>query len=270
MKHDTLTTLKLLAWSFCTVVLGIFLVPLIQQNGVKIPAMEIGMVLPLVGVVLLGAFGWWAIIKYNRLSIAGLYSGFTGVVMFDVVLRFSPWWYAMLIGVLGGLTQLFIARAIRNSDWVEKGKFVPYSNILQSLLLLCVGALLASAFSPIAAFAFLALVAVYDAVAVWKLKTMQKMALSFIEQGVLPGFAVAKEKKDDWALIGGGDIFFIIAVAGSLYKTVGFVPVLIVAGGMMAALVALFAWSTKGKSYPALPYLLVGALVGLGIVWGVL
>jgi presenilin-like A22 family membrane protease len=72
---------------------------------------------------------------------------------------------------------------------------------------------------------------------------------------------VPKAKKDDWALLGGGDVFFIVATAISFLK-IGPVMALCIGGGMFGALIGLFIMSKKGRFYPAIPYLLVGAVVG--------
>jgi presenilin-like A22 family membrane protease len=124
------------------------------------------------------------------------------------------------------------------------------------------GAVIGWKFSPWIAMLILLAAAVYDAIAVWKLKTMQQMAENFVRLRAFPGFIVPKDEPEKVAMLGGGDTFFITLVAVSFFKTS--VPMgVLAAAGMTIAVLLLFVFSEKGKSYPALPYIVAGLLASI-------
>jgi len=130
----------------------------------------------------------------------------------------------------------------------------------------------------------LILISLYDAYAVWHAGFMQKMAKYQIEKlRVFSGFFIPyvksnshiasapkklqnkKNMKVQVAILGGGDVVFPIIVSGVVMRYAGLVPALLVAFGATLALAVLFYFSEKGKFYPAMPFISVGCLIGLGL-----
>ncbi len=141
----------------------------------------------------------------------------------------------------------------------------------------------------------LLIISVYDMWAVWKSKIMVKMAKYQINTlGIFGGFLIAhankkiKEKirllkqkyknnipdkilkknkiKIQLAILGGGDIVFSIIAAGVFLKTYqSFVGSLVVILFASLALLYLYTFGKKNKSYPAMPYLTTGILIGMAI-----
>jgi len=161
---------------------------------------------------------------------------------------------------------------------------------------------IAAVFVPIlniyTAIALLILISIYDIWAVWHSGIMQKMAKYQINKlQIMGGFMLPylskkmkdkikkmkskpKSKKDkkkkvkvNLAILGGGDVIFPIILAGVVLKTFGFVTIgnlnvplasLFVIFGAAAGLGGLFFFSEKKKFYPAMPFITIGILIGLG------
>lgn len=141
----------------------------------------------------------------------------------------------------------------------------------------------------------LIIISIYDMWAVWKSKIMIKMAKYQINTlGIFGGFLIPyadKKTKDKiklmkmkyknnipekviknsklkirMAMLGGGDIVFSIIAAGVFLKTYwSFWGALIVTLFAVLALLYLFMVGEKKKSYPAMPYLTTGILIGMAI-----
>ena len=69
------------------------------------------------------------------------------------------------------------------------------------------------------------------------------------------------------AILGGGDVVFPIITAGVVMNALGFIPALMVVIGATIALSLLFLYSTKGKFYPAMPFITAGLFVGIAVAY---
>lgn len=133
----------------------------------------------------------------------------------------------------------------------------------------------------------LALISVYDIYAVWHAGFMQKMAKYQMEKvRVFSGFLIPYVRRPEFeqkskeevsaskkkvsvqvAILGGGDVVFPIIIAGIALHALGLYASLLVACGATLALSYLFYISEKGRFYPAMPFISVGCLLGLGIAY---
>jgi presenilin-like A22 family membrane protease len=139
----------------------------------------------------------------------------------------------------------------------------------------------------------LIIISLYDMWAVWHTGFMQKMAkYQMNELKIFGGFFVPylnkkqrqqikeaklkikagkkpkkKTMKVNLAILGGGDVVFPIITAGIILRLWGLLPALIVIAGAAVALLALFAYSKKGKFYPAMPFITAGLLIGIAIAY---
>ncbi len=126
------------------------------------------------------------------------------------------------------------------------------------------------------------LVAVYDAYAVWKSKHMVKLAKFQARSGIFAGLLLpyhvphrkifgmiagrrVKLHKFRTAILGGGDVAFPLFFAGVVQQEFGMIPAFVVAVCTAASLYCLLAFGRKDRFYPAIPFLLIGSLLGLGI-----
>jgi len=156
---------------------------------------------------------------------------------------------------------------------------------------------LAAIFVPImnvfAAILLLLLIAVYDFIAVFKIKHMVTMAKFQTEEKLFAGLAIPykRQKKDKkikkktvtkikkeairTAILGGGDIGFPLLFAGVALKDliisnnimIAFLKTLIIPIATSLALLFLLVKSEKNKFYPAMPILSAGCFIGYGIIW---
>ena len=75
-----------------------------------------------------------------------------------------------------------------------------------------------------------------------------------------------KKFKVNLAILGGGDVIFPIITAGVFMRAFGIIPALFIIFGALLGLGFLFSITKKGKSYPAMPYISVGILLGM-LIW---
>lgn len=158
------------------------------------------------------------------------------------------------------LTEVFIYPGIA-------AIFVPILNVWSALILL-------------------GLISLYDMYAVWHAGFMQKMAKYHVEKvKIFPGLLIPYMNKDiskklnslknnkskkklnnikiPVAILGGGDIVFPIILSGVMFVQYGLFVALSISFFSAIALALLLYFSKKGKSYPAMPFISLGALTGL-------
>jgi len=279
MKHSAKESIELLLWAFLSIVCAFFIYPLVRKDADLIAASPISVAVVAIIAVLAGAIFWW--FAMSKLTRATVEKSFATILALSIFMTLIPKGGLVpylsggyLIGgvALGIISMFALAAAIyyfaqyMKKSWANTQKWYWVWNVLFCFSLVAIGAKFASVISPIAALAVLGVVAIYDAWAVWKSKTMIKMANYFLESRMCPGIIKPKPKKDKWALLGGGDVFFIVAVSLSFVKTnVNFAFTTAIA--MFIAVIYLFIASEKGKMYPAIPYIFAGALVGVLAGW---
>lgn len=287
MKHKLSITLRLLAWALFAVVLGLVLIPFAKQDAAALPDVNPWVLAGVVvGIIFAGALFWYFMMQKADVKVVEiLFAAAIGLALSSSTNRIlvrqltqNNW----ILGLYGGVAAMlfyllfmFVAKKMQQS-WKNTRRLLPVSNVIMIVVIGFAGASVGSELPPLAAIGLLAVVAIYDAWAVWKSGTMTKMAMYFIEMRMIPGIAIAKKEKGKIALLGGGDILFIVAVAASFYKTDVFMMWL-AAAWMFSAVVYLFIVSEKGKMYPALPYIFAGvvmayltdvALIALKVVGG--
>ncbi len=131
----------------------------------------------------------------------------------------------------------------------------------------------------------LVIISLYDMYAVWHTGFMQKMAKYQIEKvRIFSGFFIPyigkgrlmqKGKKGKnmkkthvhIAILGGGDVIFPIILAGVVLSTLGLLYSLFVILGATIALGLLFFMAKFRKAYPAMPFITIGCLIGLGVAY---
>ena len=133
----------------------------------------------------------------------------------------------------------------------------------------------------------LVIISIYDMYAVWHAGFMQKMAKYQMEKvRVFSGFFIPYVSRKDrlklrkaktgkkkikvpvhLAILGGGDVVFPLILAGVVLSAFGPLAALVIAIGAALGLASLFYFSQKGKFYPAMPFITIGAFIALGIVY---
>jgi len=272
VKHEQKQTNELIAWMFGAVLVGMLLLPMLAGRTEELPKMATAWyILTVVIAIGLGAVGWLILLRkkkdivsvFSILAAFVVLSGTTALLLTTGIEE----WIARVAGMAVAILFYFgyrnvIAKtkeaATNQETWEREAKKAYRMSTFFFLCVLIFGAgKITAILTPIAAVIIFIVVACYDAWAVWKSKTMVEMAKGFVKNGVLPGIAVAKKKKGEIALLGGGDVFFVILVAGVMWK-ISFTAMVLAAIGMVAAIVALFYYSRPKKHYPAIPFMLAG------------
>jgi presenilin-like A22 family membrane protease len=165
-------------------------------------------------------------------------------------------------------------------------------NALLLLTLVSLGAVFGALFSPWTVIAIMLIIAIYDYVSV-RFGYMQWMAKRLGQSDTLPAFFIPssasdwkmsikgpqvreifdeKEKKE-FSILGGGDIFFPLWLAATVWFAAGLNKALIMGAFTVLGLGAVYVihfYFQKGKPTPALPALFVACLLGLLLITFVL
>lgn len=283
MKHSIIETTELFAWLVLGVVAGFLMLPgalhtEFDPQFQAMPGPQAAVVI--FGSILAGAAIFFlvsAIWKYVPmwLKVALGIGGVSGIIyVWSSVAAQGLLW---LMGVMRkphvmlviGVAMLFVSVWMFNVARKARWFATRASNMIMLCAIAAVGAIFAAKLSPVVAVLLLGAIAIYDAVAVWLLKSMQRMALDMMDSGIMPGIVVPKKKpirvegRDiDVALLGFGDVLFMVAVGGSLYLGGWWLlPTL----GMFAAVAYLFLFAKPKKFYPAVPYLFAGCMLGIAV-----
>lgn len=285
MKHQIVETVELLVWLLLGVLAGLVMVP----SAGHIPGYEwagttsVKLVVVLVAAIIGSAVVFIVLLKYfDRLPLWLKYA----LAAIGVLMMLYGWAKLSILGMLlivGKPAQpnifaiLLVAAGLALNIVLHANKLQRQvtTRVFNVIMLLCIGAIgaiIATKLTVWTALALLVVLAIYDAVAVWKIGTMQKMALAMLESGLPAGILVPKKKpykigkqKVDVALLGYGDVLILVAVGGALIPEFGFLPVI----GMYLAVIWLFVYSKPGKFYPAIPYIAAGCFLGMlgGLLW---
>lgn len=264
MKHSVRETGILLAWTLVSGLLGLFFYPLIKTE--QFSALEqVSLFFVIVTAILIGAVFWYLIIKLKSPRIL------TGTYAFGFVFIYASM-VERLLPNLADLERIFLIGAIivfgftyyysflgrmANASWQDVKSLTQYNNAYTVVALAYIGIALGKSLNPIIAVLLFFVIAIYDGLAVWKLKTMQTMALGFLKYRVVPGIAIAKKQKEKFAILGGGDIFFMLLIPAALASKDLWLG--LGAGVMLfASLAILFVFAEKKKFYPALPFMFAG------------
>jgi len=131
----------------------------------------------------------------------------------------------------------------------------------------------------------LILISIYDMYAVWKSKHMVTLAKASTENNMFAGLYIPKgkkptqksSKKTNIAVLGGGDVAFPLLFSAvvmtwlvnvkHLSHLSAFYETFIITICCTIALIGLFAYSKKGRFYPAMPFISAGCFIGFGIIF---
>lgn len=271
MKHSLKETVILNIWLALSIIAGLIFAPY-AQGAFELPSptsfpVTIAVFL---GAILIGAFMWIIMIrKFRPETVDWIWCGVFFYAIADFVRKLTGnLWLALGIFVIGFWSyHAMIVRMQRS--WIVTRRLTPLNNVIFLSAVTGFAVMVGAYLSPLMALVILSGASIYDWVAVRKLKTMVEMAQFFIKRRIIPGIGIAKQEEGKFAMLGGGDVFFIILVATSFYKS-SLLTMFVTAATMYLSVVMLFFMSKKDKFYPALPPIFFGALAGLGIVFGIL
>jgi presenilin-like A22 family membrane protease len=270
MKYPLKNLFIILSWTILCGILGLIAAPYVDRRVEPLtidPLLLAGMV---IGLMLVGATMWYFLIKKTKIQIDDVFITLTAFVIADLAAHFgvgsSGNWIDNMLALLAVflIVMSFYAYIVKQmqASWEGTKRYMWASNLFNVLFISAAACLIGSMAPPIAAVLIFAGAAVYDAVAVWKLGTMQVMAHAFLDKRIIPGVGFAKEEEGKFGILGGGDLFFLVFVPVAFFKSS---PVMMfwLMGAEFVGLLALFAMSRKEKSYPALPYMFAPIVVVL-------
>lgn len=275
MKHTRRETAILIGWTLLAGLFGLYFYPLIQAE--EFSALEqVSLFFVITAAILIGAMFWYLIIKLKSRRIMTTAYAFGFVMMYVAMIdALFPTLQEMERIIIFGSVMLFgfiyyydFLGRLANAPWTRVNVLTQYNNAFTIIALAFISISIGKSLSEYIAMALFFVIAIYDGLAVWKLKTMQAMALGFLKHRVIPGIAIAKKQKEKFAILGGGDIFFMILVPAAIGGIKG-----IGAGvALFLSIVILFMKAEKKKFYPALPFMFLGLTVYLigWWLWGVL
>jgi len=278
MKHNMWKTATIILYLLAALLSAFWLTPQIVQRSPDIsemisPGILIGLI---IGIVIGSAIAWWYLLKHFKPKNV---DWLMGIVIAASVMRvctlFIPFmdevsWTAFIVRAAVTMFFLFgfiyVLRKMQQS-WSETLRWYFVVNFLMVFAIATTSIYVGLMMRPWVAAVILLVLAIYDAIAVWKLGSMVQLAQFFMERRIVPAIAIPyKEEEGRFALLGGGDVFAMIFVSVSFWK-VDQLAMYCVGIGSFSALVLLLFFSQKKKFYPALPFMFVGYLVGLGVWW---
>jgi len=227
-------------------------------------------------VVVLGVVLFIVPVTTIKLILKGLFAFLFAWGIFIILVMWLPLAAAIAIALAVGLGWFFFPRI-----WLH--------NIALTLALVGVGAVFGRFISPWTSMILLAVLAIYDFLAV-RFGYMLWMAKKLSDTNTLPAFIIPRSLSDwkyslkpssvariaetipaerKYSILGGGDIGFPLVLTASVYFSRGLPGAIIIAIFTITGLAAAYwiqATFLKGKPIPALPPIAVVSLVGLVIV----
>lgn len=257
-------------WILVSIIIGLLATFVVKPLSFLVggTGSQISFLFFIVCAILIGAVMWISMLRFKKeyvdtvfnVGIAMMFSGIARDMLPENLPMVLVVVFAMVVALITYILYQLLINRLRGT-WKGIQPFVQYNNGIMVVAIAFIAAGVGKSLVPWVAILLFFIVAIYDAIAVWKTEHMQEMALGFIELGIIPGIAVAKRKKGQFALLGGGDIFFLVLIMASLIHAPALATLTVV--GMFGALVYLFYASTKDKFYPALPFMFGGMIVGI-------
>jgi hypothetical protein len=269
MKHRLKVTIEMIVWMVIGVGLATVMAtsPLAHHDASHSPAIS---AVWLLAIIVMGGVSMFLGARYFEKLPKVIQYGFAAIgaivlvgslarsammgVEFLINERLTGVWFAAFFAAFIGIIW-----AIRKSMWW--GTTLRVNTVLMLLVFGSAAAMISQYLTVLWAVALLAGIAIYDAVAVWMVQSMQKMVKDLKRIGFLPAITLPRGKKDEIALLGGGDVVFIAVIAIVFARDTQFGAA--VTTGMLASVIALFFAAEKGKSYPAIPFIFAGMVFGL-------
>lgn len=274
MKHDVVRTVKVLLWLLFSIALSYIMAPLALLEA---PAMKMDprlFIIVIVAVILVSALGWYFLmkkfeVKYVELMfalvLAAMLSRVIGLFFPEVgQINMAGFFYRLAIVVVLMFLFMRFLRMLQRS-WKNVLRWYWLMNLLMSVVMVTAGLFIGLSIVPWVALLLLFLLSLYDVYAVYISKHMISFAKFFIKRRFLPGIAVPYRDKRRFAVLGGGDVLFMVMVSSSFYR-VNPALMLLTAFGMFMSIVILFLLSKEKRFYPALPFILAGAVIPLGVL----
>lgn len=203
--------------------------------------------------IIVGTLGILVIIYFKWENIAKIWFIFSVfVTLFLVIGSFIDVYIAAIIAAIFAILKIY-----KTKIWIN--------NLVEVIMYPGLAILIYSILNIYSVMILFTIIAIYDYVAVRKTKHMIKMADFFKGNKMFPGIIIPKNK-NEFAILGGGDIAFPMLFNAVIVKMYGWQAGMISILPIALSLLFLFVISKKGTYYPAIPYLFAGCLISLGVM----
>jgi presenilin-like A22 family membrane protease len=270
VKHPVRYTSELLAWAALAALFGIWIVPFAAIGGTEFNSISpLSIVVAIIIGVIIGTVFWIYALKYLKKDMLfGVFALVMGLLTSRVLALLIPVFNNMLLRIISFLVffTIFInVMMLMKRSWAGVRRWYWVYNIYFAVCVPAIAVMLGLLVSVVWAFVLVGIVALYDMYSVWKSKHMIDLAKKFMGARLFPGIGIPYEsEKKGFAILGGGDIFFISFMTGAFAHN-GLTNALMVTICAYCALLLLFLVSKKGRFYPAMPFIFMGCVIG-GII----
>ena len=184
--------------------------------------------------------------KFELLMKAWFFLAFISCVAITLSAFIAPW------------IALAIALAIGMIRFKKRNLYV--HNLGEILIYGGAVAIFAPVLNLWTAIVLLIAISIYDYISIFVTKHMIGLAKMQEELGIFSGLIVVN--KNEFAVLGGGDIAFTLLFATVVLKQFGVAPAIFSIYGAAIFIMILAAISKKKKYYPAMPFVTMGSLLG--------
>ncbi|MCD6414469.1 MAG: hypothetical protein J7L23_02460 [Candidatus Diapherotrites archaeon] len=260
MKEKTKMVISIFLVFLATQLLGLYLAAKYISIEQVQPVEEASFSLILFAYIIVTTAIVLIVIKYIKRTLKLLEAFvifFSSFVFFELLfLGLIPDAYIDAIAVTLAL-GLVILRKFNREYWTQDLAF--------TVSIIGAGALLGAMVGFLPAITLIAIITVYDVIAVFWTKHMVVMAKEIVKQKL--AFTMAIPTKEHVYQLGGGDLALPLVLNVSILRSFGLISALSAICGSMLGLALLFAYlSTHAKRpLPAMPAATAGALVGLAV-----
>jgi presenilin-like A22 family membrane protease len=135
-----------------------------------------------------------------------------------------------------------------------------FDNLSELLIYPSIAIILLPMLNMLSAIMLLAVISIYDILAVYFSKHMILLAKTQMNENIFSGIKINYE--DESAIIGGGDIAFSMLLACVILRDFGLFSSIITAIASSMGLLILLLIAQKKKFYPAMPFLTISSIIG--------
>jgi len=280
MKHNLAITIELLIWTFMTGILAVTITPLMSREvppaiqGTS-PIIWAGI---LIGAVIGSALLWFFMMKkFESATVEWIWSILVALVVSEVCSKIIRFYVSQTITMIAITLAIYLSIALlyhhliikMQKDWKSVRRYYWVSNLLIVALAVFAGANIGTMLGTTISMIFLVLLAIYDAYMVWKAKKMQVLVTFLVKHRLFGSIIVPKEKKEEFAILGAGDLLVLSMMASAFSVSVAALGMLVMLG-MFSSIVVLFGISEKKRFYPAIPFMLIGFICAMAIQYSTL
>jgi len=135
-----------------------------------------------------------------------------------------------------------------------------FGNISELIIYPSIAIMLLPFLNVFSAILLLLVISFYDVFAVYYSKHMITMAKTQMETNIFSGIRIVSKKES--AIVGGGDIAFIMLLVCAVFRDYGLISSVFSATFSAIGLLLLLVLADKKKFYPAMPFLSISSVIG--------